>query len=126
MRRKNHPKSAARGIKPEKYVGFDSIVDITNEFVMERYPISEEAQIAIDALKPGLDSSSLFYLTECFRGFSGEMQADMAYIIMDVYASRIEGCPPPTIFTGVFHVDRLLHEIIYLMDHDTKNLDNNE
>ena len=126
MASKNHQKSATRGTKPEEHVRFETIVDITNEYVMERYSISKEAQKAINALKPGLDSSSLFYLTECFRGFSQKMQEDMAYIILDVYASRIEGCPPPTIFTGVFHVDRLLNEIIYLMDHNTKKLDYNE
>lgn len=107
--------SAMSGVKSE-HVGFDKVIDLTNDYVLERYPICDEAQKVINALKPGCDKSSIYYLTECLRGFSKEMQEDMAYIIADVYASRREGCKPPTIFTGVFHVDRLLNEIIFLLD----------
>ncbi len=120
---KVNKKSAMSGVKSEKNVRFDKVIDLTKDYVLERYPICDEAQKVINALKPGCDKSSIYYLTECFRGFSKEMQEDMAYIIADVYASRIEGCEPPTIFTGVFHVDRLLNEIIFLLDHDTKNID---
>ena len=89
------------------------------------YPIYEDAQKLINALKKGIDESSLYYLTNCFRGFSYKMQRRMVESLLDEYHGRING---KTRFssTGVDHVDRLLLDVIDKIDHDTKNLLYNE
>ena len=91
----------------------------------ERFPICKMAQDVINALKLGGDKSSVFHLTNCFRGFSKEMQEEMAYYLIAEMHYRITGKDKPEL-TGLFHVDRLLVEILYILDHDTKNLDINE
>ena len=117
-------KSAARGTKAESSVRLGSEF-ITREDFNERFPICKMAQEAINALKLGGDKSSAFHLTNCFRGFSVEMQEEMAnYLIAEMHY-RITGKDQPEM-TGLFHVDRLLIEILYILDHDTKNLDYNE
>lgn len=122
MKTKNMRKSA-QGTKAEGSVSLGSEL-LTREEISDRYPICDCAQKVINALKPGCDESSLYYLTNCFRGFSEEMQEAMASFIIGEYACRITGEDAPEM-TGVFHVDRLLTEIIYLLDHDTKNLEGN-
>ena len=89
------------------------------------YPIYEEAQQFINAIKKGIDNSSLYFLTECFRGFSVEMQKAMVNFFLDVYCGRIDG-ETRLSFTGVTHVDNLLLSVLEKMDHDTKNIDYNE
>lgn len=120
----NKHKKSARGTKGEGSVALGSEF-ITREDINARYPIYTMAERVIDALKPGLDKSSLFHLTNCFRGFSKAMQDDMAFFIINEMHYRITGEDKPQM-TGIFHVDRLLMDILYIMDHDTKNLDNNE
>ena len=75
-------KSAARGTKAEGSVRLGSEF-ITREDFNERFPICKMAQEAINALKLGGDKSSAFHLTNCFRGFSKEMQEEMAYYLID-------------------------------------------
>lgn len=89
------------------------------------YPLYEDAQKFIDALTPGIDKSSLHFLTNSFRGFSQKMQRKMVECLLDEYCGRIDGETSMT-FTGIWHVDRLLMEIVYKLDHDTKNIDYNE
>ena len=86
----------------------------------ERFPICKMAQDVINALKLGGDKSSAFHLTNCFRGFSKEMQEEMAYYLIAEMHYRITGKDKPEL-TGLFHVDRLLVEILYILDHDTEN-----
>lgn len=124
METRKNQKSAARGTKAEGSVRLGSEF-LTREDINARYPICKMAQDVINALKPGLDKSSLFHLTNCFRGFSVEMQEEMANFLISEMHSRITGEDMPKM-TGIFHVDRLLIEIIHIMDHDTKNIDYNE
>lgn len=125
MRQRNQQqKPAANGTKAKGSVGLGSEF-LTREQINDRYPVCEFAQKVINALKPGIDKASLFHLTNCFRGFSDEMQIAMASFLIEEYANRIDGRKEPKM-TGVFHVDRLLIEILYILDHDTKNLDYNE
>jgi hypothetical protein len=135
-------KSAARGTKAEGSVRLGSEF-ITREDINARYPIcemaqetikvgnvndfpiSKEAQQFINAIKKGIDKSSLYFLTEAFRGFSVPMQKAMVKFFVDVYSGRIDG-ETRLSFTGVTHVDNLLVSVLEKMDHDTKNLDYNE
>lgn len=89
------------------------------------FPVSKEAQQFINAIKKGIDKSSLYFLTECFRGFSVEMQQAMVKFFVDVFSGRIDG-ETRLSFTGITHVDNLLVSVLEKLDHDTKNLDNNE
>lgn len=123
MANNKQQKSAARDTKVEGSVGLGSEF-LTRDEINDRYPVCEFAQKVINALKPGIDKASLFHLTNCFRGFSEEMQIAMASFIIGEMSSRITGEEVPEM-TGVFHVDRLLIEILYILDHDTKNLDYN-
>lgn len=124
MATKKNQKSAARGTKAEGSVRLGSEF-LTREDINTRYPICKMAQDVINALKLGVDKSSVFHLTNCFRGFSVEMQEEMAnYLIAEMHY-RITGKDQPEM-TGLFHVDRLLIEILYILDHDTKNLQYNE
>jgi hypothetical protein len=91
-----------------------------SEFEM-RYPICEEATDLIGVLKLGLDKSSVHLLTESLRGFIPEIQVKMMHFFIYEYSSRIRG-EENKFHTGLFHVDRLLFELLYLFDHDTKNL----
>ena len=115
---------SARGTKAEGSVRLGQEF-LTRENINARYPICKMAQDVINALKLGVDKSSVFHLTDCFRGFSQEMQEEMAYYILSEMHYRITGKDKPQM-TGLFHVDRLLTEIIYLMDHDTIIIDYNE
>lgn len=124
MATQENKKSAARGTKTEGSVRLGSEFP-TREDINARYPICKMAQDVINALKLGGDKSSAFHLTNCFRGFSKEMQEEMAYYLVSEMHYRITGKDKPEM-TGLFHVDRLLIEILYLLDHDTKNLDYNE
>jgi hypothetical protein len=117
-------KSAARGTKAEGSVRLGSEF-LTREEYNARFPICKMAQDVINALKLGGDKSSVFHLTNCFRGFSKEMQEEMAFYLIAEMHYRITGKDKPEM-TGLFHVDRLLIEILYILDHDTKNLDDNE
>ncbi len=92
---------------------------------MNDFPISEEAKQFINAIKKGIDKSSLYFLTECFCGFSVEMQKAMVKFFVDVYSGRIDG-ETRLSFTGVTHVDNLLVSVLEKMDHDTKNIDYND
>ena len=123
MANKKFQKSAASGTNAKGSVGLGSEF-LTREEINDRYPVCEFAQKVINALKPGIDKASLFHLTDCFRGFSEEMQIAMAsYIICEMYY-RITGEEKPEM-TGIFHVDLLLLQMMYKIDHDTKNLDYN-
>ena len=124
QQKQNKNKSVKNGTKAKGSVGLGSEF-LTREEINDRYPVCEFAQKVINALKPGIDKASLFHLTNCFRGFSDEMQIAMASFLIEEYANRIDGRKEPKM-TGVFHVDRLLIEILYILDHDTKNLDYNE
>lgn len=86
------------------------------------FPISKEAKEFIETVKPGIDKSSLYFLTECFRGFSDEAQKAMVTFFVDVFIGRLEGETRLT-FTGVTHIDNLLVGVLEKMDHDTKNID---
>ena len=124
MATKKNQKSAARGTKAEGSVSLGSEF-LARENNNTRFPICKMAQDVINALKLGGDKSSVFHLTNCFRGFSKEMQEEMAnYLIAEMHY-RITGEDKPEM-TGLFHVDRLLIEILYILDHDTKNLEYNE
>lgn len=123
MANKNHQKSA-RGTKAEGSVRLGSEF-LSREEIIARYPICKMAQDVINALKPGIDKSSLFHLTNCFLGFSKETQEEMAFYLIAEMHYRITGKDKPQM-TGIFHVDRLLTEILYLIDHDTKNIDDYE
>lgn len=123
MANKNHQKSAVSGTKAEGSVRLGSEF-LTREDINARYPICKKAQDVINALKLGSDKSSLFHLTNCFRGFSKEMQEEMANFLIGEMHYRITGNDKPEM-TGLFHVDRLLIEILYILDHDTKNIDQN-
>ena len=107
---------APRGSKKARNLQFNNACE---------YPIYEDAQKFINATKNGCDKSSLYYLTNCFRGFSRKMQRRMVESLLDEYCGRIDG---KTRFssTGVDHVDFLLLNVIDKMDHDTKNLQYNE
>jgi hypothetical protein len=89
------------------------------------FPISKEAMQFINAIKKGIDKSSLYFLTECFRGFSVEMQKAMVKFFVDVNSGRIDG-ETRLSFTGVRHVDNLLVSVLEKMDYDTKNIDYND
>ena len=124
MAQKNYKtKSATNGTKAQGSVGLGSEF-LTREEINDRYPVCEFAQKVINALKPGIDKASLYYLTECFRGFSDEMQIAMASYILGEMHYRITGEEEPEM-TGVFHVDLLLLQMIYRIDHDTQNIDYN-
>ena len=121
MATKKMNQTTACGTKGEGSVvlGTEFIARVVNK---GNYPVCDYAQKVINALEPGLDESSLYHLTSCFRGFSEEMQTAMADYIIKEHISRITGEEkPPKI--GLFHVDRLLMEIMYILDHDTKNLE---
>ena len=123
MVNKKHQKSGAHGTKVEGSVGL-GLEFLTREEINDRYPVCDFAQTVINALKPGIDKASLYYLTDCFRGFSEEMQIAMASYILGEMHYRITGEEEPEM-TGVYHVDLLLLQMIYRIDHDTKNIDNN-
>ena len=125
MKKENLTKSQSQqiGTKAKGSVGL-GLEFLTREEINERYPVCEFAQKVINALKPGIDKASLFHLTNCFRGFSDEMQIAMASFIINEMNYRITGEEKP-MMTGVFHVDRLLTEILYILDFDTQNIDNN-
>lgn len=123
MATKKYQKSA-HGTKAEGSVRLGSEFN-TREDINARFPICKMAQEVIDALRPVVDKSSLFHLTNCFRGFSKEMQEEMAFYLISEMHYRITGKDEPEM-TGLLHVDRLLVEILYILDHDTKNLDDNE
>ena len=118
-------KSATSGTKSEKYVRLGSAKILPQEEINARYPISPEAQNLIDSLRAGIDESSVYYLTDCFRGFSFEMQHEMVVFFLDALIGRIEGKDWYS-FTGVRHVDLLLMSVLDKMDHDTKNIEHNE
>jgi len=124
MATNKNQKPAERGTKAEGSVRLGSEF-LTRDEINTRYPICKMAQDVINALKPGIDKSSQLHLTNCFRGFSKEMQEEMAYFIISEMHYRITGEDKPEM-TGLFHVDRLLIEILYILDHDTKNIDYNE
>ena len=124
MATKKNQKSAVRGTKAEGSVCLGSEF-LKRDDINARYPICKMAQDVINALKLGGDKSSVFHLTNCFRGFSKEMQEEMANFLIGEMHYRITGKDKPEM-TGLFHVDRLLIEILYILDHDTKNLDDNE
>ena len=92
---------------------------------VNNFPISKEAKQFINAIKKGIDKSSLYFLTGCFRGFSVEMQNAMVKFFVDVYSGRIDG-ETRLSFTGITHVDNLLVSALEKMDYDTKNIDYNE
>lgn len=94
---------------------------LTRNEIEERYPICSEAQMIIDVLSKGLDKSSVYHLTESLRGFCAEVQLTMAEFLIDEYYYRISGEGKPK-FTGLFFVDRLLVDLLYLFDHDNKNI----
>lgn len=98
---------------------------LTRSEIEKRYPVCEEALELIDVLKLGLDKSSVYLLTESLRGFTPEIQVEMMHFFIYEYSSRIRG-EENMFSTGLYHVDRLLHELLYLFDHDTKNIDYNE
>lgn len=114
MKKKNYLR-APMGSKKTESLQFNNACE---------YPIYEDAQKFINAIKNGCDKSSLYYLTNCFRGFSRKMQRRMVKSLLDEYCGRIDG---RTRFssTGVDHVDHLLLTVIDKMDHDTKNIDHN-
>lgn len=114
MNKHNTPKSAKCGTKTQTTVRLG-----------KEYPLYEEAQMFIDALTPGIDKSSIHFLTNSFQGFSRKMQRKMVKCLLDELCGRIDGETSMT-FTGIWHVDRLLIEIVYKLDHDTKNIDYNE
>ena len=124
MASNNKKKSATCGTKAEGSVRLGSEF-LTRDDINARYPICKMAWDVINALKLGGDKSSTFHLTNCFRGFSKEMQEEMAYFLLAEMHYRITGKDKPKM-TGLFHVDRLLIDILYILDHDTKNLDYNE
>ena len=125
MKNENLTKSQSqlKGAKTEGSVGLGSEF-LTRVEINDRYPVCDFAQTVINALKPGIDKASLYYLTDCFRGFSEEMQIAMASYIIGEMHYRITGEEEPEM-TGIFHVDLLLAQIMYRIDHDTKNLDYN-
>lgn len=100
MTKKNYQKSA-RGTKAEGSVRLGSEF-ITREDINARYPICKMAQDVINALKLGGDKSSVFHLTNCFRGFSKEMQEEMAFYLIREMHYRITG------------KDKLLHYFFYI------------
>ena len=120
----NKSKSATRGTKSEQHVRLGSAKILSQKEINARYPISPEAQNLIDGLRAGIDESSVYYLTDCFRGFSFEMQREMVVFFLDALIGRIEGKELLS-FTGVKHVDLLLLSVLDKMDHDTKNIEDN-
>lgn len=124
MATKKQNKSAVRDTKAEGLVRLGSDELLSNEQIDARYPICKEAQEMINAFKAGIDESSLYYLTDCFRGFSREMQLAMVEFFLDVFCGRMEG-ESWLSFTGVKHVDLLLLSVLDKIDHDTKNLEGN-
>ena len=90
MATSKNQKSAARGTKAEGSVRLGSEF-ITREDLNARFPICKMAQDVINALKLGGDKSSAFHLTNCFRGFSKEMQEEMAYYLIAEMHYRITG-----------------------------------
>lgn len=124
QQKQNKNKSVKNGTKAKDSVGLGSEY-LTREEINDRYPVCEFAQKVINALKPGIDKASYYYLINCFRGFSENMQIAMASFIIGEMNYRLTGEEGPEM-TGVFHVDLLLMEMIYRIDHDTKNLDYNE
>ena len=124
QQKQNKNKSVKNGTKAKDSVGLGSDY-LTREEINDRYPVCEFAQKVINALKPGIDKASYYYLNNCFRGFSENMQIAMASFIIGEMNYRLTGEEGPEM-TGVFHVDLLLMEMIYRIDHDTKNLDYNE
>lgn len=94
-----------------------------SEFEM-RYPICEEAMELVGVLKLALDKSSVYLLTESLRGFTPEIQVEMMHFFIYEYSARIKG-EENSFRTGLHHVDGLLFELLYLFDHDTKNIDHN-
>ena len=122
MKNNKTQKSATRGTKSEKYVRLGSAETLSQEEINARYPICKEAQRLIDSLRAGIDESSVYYLTDCFRGFSSEMQREMVVFFLDVLTGRMEGKTWLS-FTGVKHVDLLLLSVLDKMDHDTKNIE---
>ena len=122
MKKFNSSKSATRGTKSEKHVRLGSAETLSQEEINARYPICKEAQRLIDSLRAGIDKSSVYYLTDCFRGFSSEMQREMVVFFLDVLTGRMEGKTWLS-FTGVKHVDLLLLDVLDKIDHDTKNIE---
>ena len=97
---------------------------LTRSEIEKRYPVCEEAMELVGVLKLCLDKSSVHILTESLRGFSSEVQVEMMHYLINEYSSRIRG-EENNYRVGLHHVDRLLHELLYLFDHDTKNLQYN-
>lgn len=120
----NKKTKTACGTKAEGLVRLGSDEIMSQEQLNARYPICKEAQEMINAFKAGIDESSLYYLTDCFRGFSREMQLAMVDFFLDVFCGRMEG-ESWLSFTGVKHVDLLLLSVLDKIDHDTKNLEGN-
>lgn len=117
-------KSAVRGTKAEGSVRLGSREYLTRSEIEKRYPVCEEAMELVGVLKLCLDKSSVHILTESLRGFSSEVQVEMMHYLINEYSARIRG-EENNYRVGLHHVDRLLHELLYLFDHDTKNLQYN-
>lgn len=118
MATKNYSYPAPRGTERALDVTHGESGHVFNK--KSEYPIYKEAQELINIMRPASDESSLYHLTECFRGFSHKMQKAMVECLLIEYCGRLDGTFTHS-FTGVWHVDRILVEIIHILDHDTKN-----
>lgn len=123
MANKNHQKSSKKAPKADSSA-LGSREYLTRSEIEKRYPVCEEAMELVGVLKLCLDKSSVHILTESLRGFSSEVQVEMMHYLINEYSSRIKG-EENNYRVGLHHVDRLLHELLYLFDHDTKNLQYN-
>lgn len=120
----NYRKSSKKAPKAEGSVRLGSREYLTRSEIEKRYPVCEEAMELVGVLKLCLDKSSVHILTESLRGFSSEVQVEMMHYLINEYSARIRG-EENNYRVGLHHVDRLLHELLYLFDHDTKNLQYN-
>ena len=83
--------------------------------------IAPVARMLIDYFRGKVYDDTLEQLTDCFVGFKGEMQAKMVKFFIDEYFNF--NFPPFTNkeYTGVWHIDNLLVEMLNKINEDLEN-----
>lgn len=83
--------------------------------------ISPVAKMLIDYFKGKVYDDTLERLTDCFVGINGEMQAKMVKFFIDEYFNF--NFPPFTNkeYTGVWHIDNMLVEMLNMINEDMEN-----
>ena len=120
MTQPQRPKSAAGGTKFEEVVGLGSEYPICKKTMETKNynHISPVAQMFIDYLKGKVYDSTLERLTDGFVGISNDMQSKMVKFFIDEYFNFNIPQLANKEYTGVWHIDRLLIDLLEMINDD--------